>query len=147
MVSFCRGSELAVRGSWLGGDGRQSVAATIEQVRAYADRHYAKALTVRHLAALSGLSLYHFIRAFRARVGQTPHQYVRARRIARAQELLVTTPMPITEICDAIGFQSLGSFSALFRRLTGETPAAYRAARRRSPPVPACFLRMYRADR
>lgn len=121
--------------------------ASIADVQGYIDRHYAKALTVRHLAAVSGLSPFHFIRAFRAQIGQTPHQYVRGRRIARAQELLVTTPMPVTEICDAVGFQSLGSFSSLFRRVTGETPAAYRAKRRRSPPIPGCFVRMHRADR
>ena len=120
---------------------------SLGEVRAYIDRHYERPLTVERLAKLAGLSTYHFIRAFRADAGQTPHQYLRARRIARASELLVTTPMPVTEICDAIGFQSLGSFSSLFRRLTGETPAAYRAARRKSAPIPACFVRMYRADR
>ncbi len=117
------------------------------EVRAHIDRHYARPLTVGRLARLAGLSTYHFIRAFRAEVGQTPHQYLRARRIARARELLVTTPMPVTEICDAVGFQSLGSFSSLFRKLTGETPGAYRAARRKSAPIPTCFVRMYRADR
>lgn len=120
---------------------------SLPEVRAYVDRHYAKALTVDRLARLAGLSTYHFIRAFRAEAGQTPHQYLRGRRLARAAELLVTTPMPVTEICDAIGFQSLGSFSSLFRRVTGETPAAYRDARRRSAPIPTCFVRMYRADR
>jgi AraC-like DNA-binding protein len=102
---------------------------------------------VSDLAEIAGLSPFHFIRAFRAAVGQTPHQYLRARRIARARDLLATTGMPITEICDAVGFQSLGSFSALFRRVTGETPAAYRAKRRRTPFIPTCFIRMYRADR
>jgi transcriptional regulator GlxA family with amidase domain len=120
---------------------------SLTEVRAHIDRHYARALTVQHLAGLAGLSTYHFIRAFRLEVGATPHQYLRACRIARARELLVTTPMPVTEICDAIGFQSLGSFSALFRRLTGETPVAYRTARRRSAPIPTCFVRMYRAER
>jgi AraC-like DNA-binding protein len=62
-------------------------------------------------------------------------------------DLLVTTPMPVTEICDAVGFQSLGSFSSLFRKLAGETPGAYRAARRKSAPIPTCFVRMFRADR
>jgi AraC-like DNA-binding protein len=119
----------------------------VTQVREYIDRHYARPLTIGRLARLAGLSPYHFIRAFRAHAGQTPHQYLRARRIERAKELLITTPMPVTEICDAVGFQSLGSFSSLFRKLTGETPAAFRAARRRSVRIPTCFVRMYRADR
>jgi transcriptional regulator GlxA family with amidase domain len=123
------------------------MALTLAEVQAYVDRHYAEAITVEQLATLAALSTYHFIRAFRARCGQTPHQYLRARRIERAKELLITTPLPVTEVCDAVGFQSLGSFSSLFRRLTGETPAAFRAARRRSVRIPACFVRMYRADR
>jgi AraC-like DNA-binding protein len=72
---------------------------------------------------------------------------LRRRRIERAQELLVTTPLPVTEICDRVGFASLGSFSSLFRRLTGETPGGYRARRRRNAYIPGCFVRMYRADR
>jgi AraC-like DNA-binding protein len=120
---------------------------SMTRVREYVDRHYAKALTVPHLARLAKLSTFHFIRTFRTETGLTPHQYVRARRIDRACELLVTTPLPVTEICDAVGFQSLGSFSALFRRVTGETPAAYRAKRRRSVMIPGCFVRMYRADK
>jgi AraC-like DNA-binding protein len=117
------------------------------RVRDHIDRCFASALTVERLATLAGLSPFHFIRAFRRATGLTPHQYVRSKRIERAQELLVTTPMPVTDICDAVGFQSLGSFSAVFRRLTGETPGAYRAARRRTPHIPACFVRMYRADK
>jgi AraC-like DNA-binding protein len=104
-------------------------------------------LRVEQLAAQCGLSTFHFIRAFRALTGDTPHQYLRNRRIARAKELLVTTPLPVTEICDQVGFSSLGSFSSLFRRLTGETPGAYRATRRKNVYIPSCFVRMYRADR
>jgi AraC-like DNA-binding protein len=121
-----------------------STQAVLARVRAHIDRHFPERLTVARLARLAGLSPYHFIRAFRGLHGQTPHQYVRARRIARAQDLLVTTPMPVTEICDAVGFQSQGSFSSVFRRLTGETPAAYRRRRRRSAYIPGCFVRMYR---
>jgi AraC-like DNA-binding protein len=118
-----------------------------ERVCAYVDRHLNDSLTIARLARMANLSSYHFIRSFRARTGQTPHQYVRSRRIERAKELLVTTPMPLTEICDAVGFQSLGSFSSAFRRFTGEAPRAYRAARRKRPYIPECFVRMYRADR
>ena len=119
----------------------------LKGVREFVDRHYARPLTVDRLAARCGLSPFHFIRAFRAAFGTTPHQYQRERRLERAKELLVTTPLPVTEICDRIGFQSLGSFSSLFTRLTGETPAAYRSQRRKSVPIPSCFVRMYRAER
>src|SRR5262245_16533682 len=63
----------------------------VERVREYIDRHYASPLTVPRLAKRAGLSTFHFIRAFHATTGQTPHQYVRARRIERAKELLITT--------------------------------------------------------
>ena len=116
-------------------------------MRDFIDRHYAKPLTVERLARRAGLSPFHFIRAFRAANGETPHQYLRAKRIERAKELLVTTPLAITEICDQVGFQSLGSFSSLFRRVTGETPAAFRARRRKHVYIPGCFVRMYRAER
>ncbi len=121
-------------------------APALDKVREYVDRHYKKPLTVERLADLAGLSTFHFIRAFRAAFGETPHQYLRARRLDRAKELLVTTAYPVTEICDQIGFQSLGSFSSLFRRLTGETPAEYRARRRKNVYILTCFIRMYRAE-
>ena len=119
---------------------------SLARVREQIDRHYAKPLTIEQLAALAGLSPFHFIRAFRAAFGQTPHQYLRARRLERAKELLATTAYPVTEVCGRIGFHSLGSFTTLFRRQTGETPAGYRAARRKNVYIPTCFIRMYRAE-
>jgi AraC-like DNA-binding protein len=118
----------------------------LTRVREHIDRHFVRALTIDELSALAGLSPFHFIRAFRAETGQTPHRYLRSRRLERAKELLVTTPAPVTEICAAVGFQSLGSFSALFRRETGESPVRYRAKRRRPLYIPSCFVRMYRAE-
>lgn len=119
---------------------------SLEQVREHIDRHYATPLTVETLAALAGLSTFHFIRAFRATFGTTPHQYLRRRRLERAKQLLATTAYPVTEVCDKVGFHSLGSFTTLFRKQTGETPAEYRAARRKNVYIPTCFIRMYRAD-
>ena len=119
----------------------------VQRVREHIDRHYAESLTIEALARRCDLSTFHFIRAFRAEVGATPHQYLRTCRINRAKELLVTTPLPVTEVCDRVGFKSLGSFSSLFRRLTGESPAAYRAKRRKDVYIPGCFVRMYRAGR
>ena len=124
-----------------------TIAPGLIKARQFIDRNYARDLTVDRLATMASLSTFHFIRAFRAAFGQTPHQYLRDRRLARAKELLVTTPQPVTEICDQIGFQSLGSFSSLFRRVTGETPAEFRAKRRRNVYIPGCFVRMHRAGR
>ena len=125
----------------------RSIAPGLLKTRQFIDRNYTRDLTIDRLATIANLSPFHFIRAFRVAFGQTPHQYLRDQRLARAKELLVTTPQPVTEICDQIGFRSLGSFSSLFRRLTGETPAEFRAKRRRNVYIPGCFVRMYRADR
>jgi AraC-like DNA-binding protein len=125
---------------------RRRAPEAIVRARQFIDAHYARPIPVVRLARLAGMSTFHFIRAFRLVTGVTPHRYQRDRRIARAKDLLTRTPMPVTEICDAVGFQSLGSFSSLFRRLTGESPAAYRAVRRKTVYIPACFVRMYRAE-
>jgi AraC-like DNA-binding protein len=118
----------------------------LARAREHIDRHFAKALTIEKLAAMARLSPFHFIRAFRAAYGETPHQYLRARRLERAKELLATTTFPVTEVCDKVGFHSPGSFTTLFRRQTGETPGEYRAARRKNVYIPTCFIRMYRAE-
>lgn len=100
--------------------------AHLRVARAYMDRHYDAPLTLRLVADAAGFSPYHFIRLFRATYRQTPHQYLIQRRIERAKELLRATDMSVHAICYEVGFVSLGSFSSLFRRAVGLSPAAYR---------------------
>lgn len=119
----------------------------MDEIVQFIDRNYAKPLTVAALARRARLSPFHFIRAFRSATGLTPHQYLRERRLDRARHLLSTTEMPVTEVCHAVGFASLGSFSSLFRRATGRSPIAYRASERRPVYIPGCFVRMYRLGR
>jgi transcriptional regulator GlxA family with amidase domain len=119
----------------------------VQDLDDYIRRHAMERLSVPMLARRAGLSTFHFIRAFRAAKGMTPHQYLRHCRIERAKALLTTTLLPVTEICAAVGFSSVGSFSTLFRRLTGEPPTSYRRRRRTRPIVPGCFIRMYRVGR
>ncbi len=106
------------------------------------DRGYAEPLDTARLARAALISEFHFIRSFRRAFGETPRQYLRRRRIERAQELLRGTDEPVTDICLAVGFQSLGSFSHAFRRIAGEPPSEYRARHRAAPraPVPACWV-------
>jgi transcriptional regulator GlxA family with amidase domain len=108
------------------------------------DRGYAEPLDTARLARTALTSEFHFIRSFRRAFGETPRQYLRRRRIERAQELLRGTDEPITDICLAVGFQSLGSFSDAFRRIAGEPPSEYRDRHRSAatPAVPACWVLM-----
>lgn len=119
----------------------------LRQVKDRIDRDYAEPVSIPALAAVAGYSTAHFIRAFRAAYGETPGAYRTRRRVERACELLRSVNLSVTEICHAVGFTSLGSFSARFSGLMGLSPAAYRAeaARRGGPaPIPGCFALMWR---
>ena len=84
-------------------------------------------VTVASLAKTSRLSRSQFIARYRAAFGDTPHQTRIRARLERAKWLLATTHLTVTEICMAVGFSSLGSFSALFRRRSGESPREFKA--------------------
>lgn len=107
--------------------------------RGLIQRDYHTSLTLERISEEAGFSPYHFIRLFRAAYRQTPHQYLTEQRIARAKELLRSSDMPVNEICFTVGFESLGSFSSLFRRVTGLSPSAYR----KYAPKPASSQPMY----
>lgn len=108
------------------------------------DQRYAEPLDVTALAETAYVSRAHFIRSFKRAFGETPHQYLIGRRVERAKELLRHGTMPVTDVCVAVGFTSLGSFSTTFRALVRESPSEYarRWRRQAPPPVPRCFLMM-----
>lgn len=108
-------------------------AATREELyrRLYRAKEYASALfdtpiTLGEMAQVASLSPNHFLRMFKHLFHQTPHQYLIKKRLERAQDLLVSTDHSVTEICVALGFESLSSFSWLFRQRIGCSPTAYR---------------------
>jgi AraC-like DNA-binding protein len=120
----------------------------LRRARDRIDRDYAGQVGVADLAAESGYSREHFIRAFRSAYGETPGRYRTRRRVERAADLLRSANLTVTEVCFVVGFTSLGSFSARFREVTGMSPTAYRqaAAERGGPaPIPGCFALMWRA--
>ncbi|TDC28692.1 AraC family transcriptional regulator [Micromonospora sp. 15K316] len=106
------------------------------------DRAYADPLDIPALARIAHVSEAHFIRTFRATFGETPHRYLQRRRVERAMYLLVRTDQDVTDICFAVGFSSLGTFSRTFRQIVGESPTGYR--RRKAPvDVPTCFTKAW----
>jgi AraC-like DNA-binding protein len=78
------------------------------------------------IAVEACLSPYHLHRLFTRVFGETPHRYAVRRRMERAKRLLAWTDMPVTLVCLESGFQSLGSFSSLFRKLNGLSPRQFR---------------------
>jgi len=84
------------------------------RVRDTIDRSYGADLDVEALARLAHLSPDHLIRTFRSVFGETPHRYLQRRRVERAMNLLRSTDLDVTQVCLAVGFTSLGTFSRLF---------------------------------
>jgi AraC-like DNA-binding protein len=116
--------------------------ARLRRARDLMDREYASPLDVAAIARTALMSPAHFSRQFRAAYGETPYGYLMTRRIERAKALLRLGDRSVTEVCLAVGCTSLGSFSARFTQLTGETPTAYRARDHRAlANVPGCIAR------
>jgi AraC-like DNA-binding protein len=89
---------------------------------------YDQPLTVSAAARVAALSPFHFQRMFKLAFGQTPMQLLQETRLEAARRLLAHTGDDVTAICFAVGFESLGSFSWLFRKRFGVSPRAFRAA-------------------
>jgi AraC-like DNA-binding protein len=116
--------------------------ARLRGARDLMDREYARPLEVADLARAAFMSSAHFSRQFRAAYGETPYSYLMTRRIERAKALLRLGEMSVTEVCLEVGCRSLGSFSARFTELVGETPTAYRAGDHRAlAGIPGCVTR------
>jgi AraC-like DNA-binding protein len=117
----------------------------LRRARDHIDRHYAEPLRLDDLAEVAGLSKFHFHRLFTATYRLSPAAYHSQRRLERAQDLLRATNLTVTEVCHAVGFSSLGSFSARFRELVGETPSEFqrRYAADGAPRIPGCYVFMW----
>jgi AraC family transcriptional regulator len=85
-------------------------------------------LTVAHLAARANLNPDYFSRIFQAHTGERPLVYLQFKRIERAQFLIITTDLPLSEVAAETGFESISYFSRIFKRLTGQTPGQYRVS-------------------
>lgn len=98
----------------------------IVRLRAHVEAHLSSTIRVRELAAIARLSTGHFSRAFTGSFGMPPFAYIVERRLARAQDLMLTTNHPLCEIALACGLFDQSHLTRLFRRHTGTTPSAWR---------------------
>jgi AraC family transcriptional regulator len=105
---------------------REELYRRLSRARDYMLARLDQPVPLDEMARVACLSPNHFIRTFRQAFGQSPHQYLVSRRLERAEMLLAGTQRPVTEVCYSVGFESLGSFSWLFRKRYGVSPTGYR---------------------
>ena len=114
----------------------------MRRVRDRIDREFAHPLNVEDLARGVHMSAGHLSREFRRIYGEPPYSYLMTRRIERAMTLLRRGDLSVTEICFAVGFSSLGTFSTRFSELVGVSPSAYREDPSHSVDgVPPCLAK------
>jgi AraC-like DNA-binding protein len=97
---------------------------TVIGLRNYMDNNFHENLNLQLFSRIRFVSKYHLLRLFKRYYGQTPNQYLMDKRIEKAKEF-IRKGSSITETCYDVGFESLSSFSSLFKRKTGFTPKAY----------------------
>lgn len=119
----------------------------IVQAKLFIDAHFSETLDLGNISEEATFSKFHFIRIFRKVYDKTPHQYLTSVRIENAMRLLKLNKS-VTETCFEIGFESMSSFSGLFKRSVGISPSAYllqqqriKAHMTRAPLdfIPGCF--------
>lgn len=109
---------------------REELYRRLHRARDYAAACFDQPITLIDMAKVACLSTNHFLRTFKQAFHETPHQYLTRIRLTQAQALLLKTEQPVTDVCLAVGFESLGSFSWMFRQRIGLAPEAYRRAKR-----------------
>lgn len=119
----------------------------VVQAKLFIDNHFDEKIELDNIADEAFFSKYHFIRLFNSVYNKTPYQYLSYIRIEKAKQLL-TLDVSISQVCYSIGFDSVSSFSGLFKRIVGQTPASYQLLQKqrqtemaRSPLkyIPNCF--------
>ncbi len=105
----------------------------LHSAREYMRASMGRPLMLPEIAGIACMAPHHFLRTFKQAFRQTPHQYLTDLRLYRARALLRRTDTPVTEICMEVGFESLGSFSWLFRKRFGVSPSGFRGSSNGSP--------------
>jgi AraC-like DNA-binding protein len=102
----------------------------MRRVHDHVDAHLSNSIDLAELSAVAGLSVFHFARQFKLSMGVTPHHYLVRRRVQRAQEMLVSTDLSLSDIAIAAGFSDQSHLARHFRQMVGMTPGQFRRSHR-----------------
>ncbi|QTL37514.1 MULTISPECIES: AraC family transcriptional regulator [Pseudoalteromonas] len=107
--------------------------------RDYIADNFQTPLSLADMAQQAYLSPYHFLRVFKHTYGETPNEFLIRLRVEQAKKMLITENYSISEVCEHVGYTSLGSFSSLFLKQTGMAPTLYRRKLWALSAEPFCF--------
>ncbi len=96
----------------------------IVQAKLFIDSHFAEPINLSSISEEAFFSKFHFMRLFKKVYGKTPHQYLTAVRMEKAK-LFLCEQLRVADVCSAVGFDSISSFTTLFKRQTGMTPSVF----------------------
>jgi AraC-like DNA-binding protein len=125
----------------------------IVAAKVFIDENYHQPIDLEQISQQAFLSRFHFHRIFTSVYKKTPHQYLTQTRVEAAKILLAKEGISITDVCNSIGFESLGSFSSLFRKQSGHSPQYYRniawlkkklAKEQPKKFIPHCFIEQFK---
>ena len=126
----------------------------IVAAKVFIDDNYHEAISLDDISQKAFLSRFHFHRLFCRIYKKTPHEYLRRKRIEKAKDLLSENKQ-VMDVCNEVGFESIGSFSALFKKEIGFAPTYYRnmawlkKQQAKDEPkrfIPHCFIESYKLD-
>jgi AraC-like DNA-binding protein len=126
----------------------------IVAAKIYMDDNYQEPIDLELISQQAFLSRFHFHRLFRQVYKKTPHQYLTGKRMDRAKTLLAENK-PVNDVCNEVGFESIGSFSVLFKKEIGFAPTYYRnmawlkkqeTLKQPKKFIPHCFIESYKLD-
>ena len=116
--------------------------------KVYIDENFQEPIDLNRISQQAFLSRFHFHRLFTRVYRRTPHQYLTRKRIEKARSLLEKNK-PVSEVCNEVGFESVGSFSVLFKKEIGFAPQYYRnmawlkkqeELKQPKKAIPHCFI-------
>jgi AraC-like DNA-binding protein len=102
----------------------------LRRVMEYVEANLGRSISLQEMAQVAGLTRMHFAAQFKVATGESPHTYFLARRIERAQELMLTTDSLLLDVALDVGFQTQAHFSTVFKRMIGSTPLTWRQLQR-----------------
>ena len=127
----------------------------IAAAKVFIDDNYQESIDLEEISQQAFLSRFHFHRLFTKIYRRTPHQYLTRKRLDKAKNLL-SENKAVTEVCNEVGFESIGSFSVLFKKEIGFAPQYYRnmawlkKQKQKEQPkiaIPHCFIESYGLDK